>query len=709
MSAPVVSASNGRIAEWRHRLLWWVSGLLVFETLTGLAIYLLPFGVPTQVMVLVHTLVGLAFLIPYLWYQLRHWWIYRALRLSHVKLTGYFSLVATVVAVASGLVLTVQAVFGTRISYGWDLVHIVSTFAVIAAVVPHVVVLVVRAVRARRTQTGAELFAAQRRCAWGTGVVTAVLFLCVAAGVWLYRPVELQNEFPEDYSYLYGDDRPFAPSLARTSTGGAFDARSLGGSASCGSVGCHKQIYDEWATSAHRYAAMDPAFQAIQTVMGEQNGAESTRYCGGCHDPISLFSGTKNIFRDDLTNLVGYQEGVSCIACHAIKEVDVQGNANFVITQPRRYMFELHDGALAKWTSDFLIRAYPRYHVESLQHKLFKSPEFCAACHKQFIDEEINQVGWVQLQNQYDNWRKSRWNAPGDPTQTIECRECHMPLSDSRDPSRGDDLDYNRSARDGKHRSHRFLGANQFVPRLLDLPGADEHTQLTERWLRGEIAIPEIAQKWREGPAVPIELIVPDTVAPGERVVVRALMTNNKVGHDFPTGPLDIIQAWVEITVTDDAGAVIYASGRRDPRNFIEPGSFMFKAEPVDQYGNLIDRHNLWEMVGVRYRRALFPGFSDRAEFAFDYEGPAGSGTQRAVSGRRGQLVGDGVTTLTVTAKLLYRKVDQFLLNFMFGEDSGLTSPVTVIAEASETIVVRPAGALRSGDIVPKGASPDAP
>ena len=61
----------------------------------------------------------------------------------------------------------------------------------------------------------------------------------------------------------------------------------------------------------------------------------------------------------------------------------------------------------------------------------------------------------------------------------------------------------------------------------------------------------------------------------------------------------------------------MFASGRRDERHFIEPGTFMFKAEPVDQYGNLIDRHNLWEMVGVRYRRSLFPGFSDTAEYSF--------------------------------------------------------------------------------------------
>lgn len=93
-----------KVAEWRQRLLYCVAGLLVFETLTGLSIYLLPFSVPNQVMVLLHTSVGLVFIIPYAWYQLRHWRIYRALRLSHVQLTGYFTMTATIAVAVSGLV-----------------------------------------------------------------------------------------------------------------------------------------------------------------------------------------------------------------------------------------------------------------------------------------------------------------------------------------------------------------------------------------------------------------------------------------------------------------------------------------------------------------------------------------------------------------------------------------------------------------------------
>ena len=55
------------------------------------------------------------------------------------------------------------------------------------------------------------------------------------------------------------------------------------------------------------------------------------------------------------------------------------------------------------------------------------------------IDAEVNRVGWVQLQNQYDNWKASHWFVEGSAAKTVECRECHMPLVPSHDPARGDD------------------------------------------------------------------------------------------------------------------------------------------------------------------------------------------------------------------------------------------------------------------------------
>jgi len=682
-----------RRVGWSDHIAALVLGFILAGTVSGLAILWMPFSVANQWNVIVHTVVGLVLVPPTIWFVASHWRAYSEDPLSHVKLTGYFTVATILLLVVSGVALTVQAAFGTRISYAWDVVHIVATFGCLAAIAPHLIPLVVRSVRGRSDEA-ADLRSGQgayfrRATLWMVGS-----FVPLAILVGVYDEPDLDNRLPEDYSFLYGEDRPFAPSLARTVTNQAYDPRSMSGSQSCGTAGCHEQILEEWQVSAHRYSTLDPAFRAIQAVMGEQNGPESTRYCAGCHDPISLFAGTKNLFVDELTTQYGMDEGVSCITCHSIQETDVQGNANYVIEQPVRYVYELEPEGRGRLVRDFLIRAYPDQHKESFSKRLFKSPEYCAACHKQFVDEEVNQVGWVQLQNQFDNWKNSRWNEPGDPEKTIECRECHMPLTESRDPASGDELDYNRTADDGRHRSHRFLGANQAVPLWLELPGASEHVELTRKWLRGEIEIPEIAHKWLEGPVIPIEIEAPERVAAGEEITIRTHLTNNKAGHEFPTGPLDIIQAWVEITVTDQNGRVVYQSGHLDENRFIEPGSFIYKAEPVDRYGNLVDRHNLWKMVGVRFRRSLFPGFSDLAEFTFlcpasVLEPPEDAGSRLGDEAVRVRVAEGGtVERLDVTARLLYRKFDQFLLNFLAGGPSELTAPVTVMSEDRATIEV---------------------
>jgi cytochrome c554/c'-like protein len=682
-----------RAAEWGRRLAALALAWLLFETLSGLAVWLLPFSVPNQWTVVAHTGLGLLFLPVILYEQVRHLRLYWDRPLGAVKVMGYLGSAATLAAIVSGLVLTGQALFGRRIQYGWDTAHIVATCALVAFVLPHVGLILFRdrTVAAAAGVPEAALVRAHRRALAITSL--GFVFACALIGaLWAAWPGErLVDRFPDGYATPYGENRPFAPSLAKTTTGGAYDARTLSGSESCGTAGCHQEIAAEWRVSAHRWAAMDPGFQRIQEEMAKQNGPESTRYCGGCHDPISLFSGTKNIFVEKLTSLAGYNEGVSCLVCHSVRKTDLEGNANYVVGRPQRYLFEMREGRSARVARDFLIRAYPRQHVADLSKRVFKTPEYCAACHKQFIDQEVNNVGWVQLQNQYDNWRKSRWNHPGEPRRTIECRECHMPLVASDDPAAGDALDYNRTPDDHKHRSHRFVGANQVMPALLKIPGYEAQVERTEKWLRGEVEIPEIADKWAHGPAVGLEVVAPAQAAPGAEIALKAVVTSNKVGHDFPTGPLDIIQAWVEIVVTDAGGAVLFESGTVNERKFIKPGSFMFKAEPVDQYGNLIDRHNLWEMVGVRYRRSLFPGFSDTAEYLFRCPGDAGGAAEPPRDEKPYTFAAPAGTAgpLHVRARLLYRKIDQYLLNFMFGESAGLTAPITEMARAEAVIEVR--------------------
>jgi hypothetical protein len=222
------------------------------------------------------------------------------------------------------------------------------------------------------------------------------------------------------------------------------------------------------------------------------------------------------------------------------------------------------------------------------------------------------------------------------------------------------------------------------MPALLKLPGWQTQVALTEKWLQGRYDIPEIAHKWRTGPAVVLDLEAPERMRLGETVPLKVVVTSNKVGHDFPTGPLDIIQAWIEVDVVDEQGRTLFRSGSVDDRGFIHPGTFMFKAEPVDANGNLIDKHNLWEMVGVRYRRSLFPGFADTAEYSFTFPSQR-RGARNAAPGPAAIKAAPG--TLRVEARLRYRKVDQYLLNFLFGEGK-LTAPITDMTHQERTIFI---------------------
>src|SRR5262252_9022485 len=681
------AAEKPRRTGWSSVLSKVAAAILLFELLSGLAVTFGPFHPAIEWSVLLHTIVGVVTLAPLVWYSAAHWKDYRDQALSDVLLLGYVGLGVLAVCLLFGLFVMGQALVSVKISSWLRYTHLTSTLLALAAGGAHIVIAWWRLRRAG----GSEGVAA-----WlGTGLAATVAGIGVILGVTLaYSGTKYQNQFPPNYNYAFGQNRPFAPSLAHTSTNGAFDPRSLAGSESCGASGCHTEIYQEWKTSAHRYAAMDPIFQGIQNVMAKQNGPESTRYCGGCHDPISLFSGSKNIFVERLTGSLGYDEGISCLACHSIQKTDIQGNANYTMTQPREYLWQWSpDHSLGAVARNFLIRAWPAQH-NRLSKRMYKKPEYCAACHKQFIDQEVNRVGWVQLQNQYDNWAASHWNHKGDAHTTVECRECHMPLVPSNDPAAGDSMDYNRSPDDHKHRSHRFLAANSFVPAFLQLDGAGKQVKLTAAWLQGQIEIPEIRTKWAEGPIVRVRIEAPAMAFPGKTIPIRVVMTSNKVGHDYPTGPLDMIQSWVELRVEDARGHTVFISGQPDVRNFLPPGTFLFKAEPVDQYGNLIDRHNLWEMVGVRYRRSLFPGYSDTVEYSVMCPSGGPSLPSTAVKPDTNFAVPTGAAPgrLRIDAILHYRKIDQFLLNYVMGENSGLTAPVVDIASATADVCVTKAG-----------------
>src|SRR5690606_34235285 len=95
-------------------------------------------------------------------------------------------------------------------------------------------------------------------------------------------------------------------------------------------------------------------------------------------------------------------------------------------------------------------------------------------------------------------------------------------------------------------------------------------------------------------------------------------------------------------------------------------------------------------MVGVRYRRWLLPGCPDQATYTFGCPASIVDGPADGLASRQ-QVSFDApphaATELHVKATLMYRKINQYLLNYMFGEAAGLTSPITELS--SDTMVIR--------------------
>ena len=429
------------LAGWRSPLTAWVTALLTIEFLSGLWIYLAPFSVAAQVQVVLHTVAGLLLLVPYAIYQVHHLRTWSGQKLSVEIVLGYALMIVVVACIVSGVVVAWQGAFGVKLTDGWNLLHMVTGVATGALILAHVVSALAR----RRTaiRKTPQFSQAVRTFAMRSTGALAGAALSVLIFTWLSPSAPTEFDPPEDYALptfaqQFEEYRGsvFAPSYARTESGKFIEPELLANSTSCGTSRCHEEILAEWEPSAHRFSAMNPPFQQVQRNFAAEREPAETRYCAGCHDPISLFAGAKDVSVMDV-EAPGLQEGASCVVCHSISEVDQRGNADYVLTPPRKYLWEHREG-WRKLVSDFLIRTYPRQHLADYDRNILRSPEFCGSCHKQFIPEALNRFGVSPGQNQYDEWRQSHWHSD-DPNKDLSCQDCHMRLVyGSRDPGRGE-------------------------------------------------------------------------------------------------------------------------------------------------------------------------------------------------------------------------------------------------------------------------------
>ena len=748
--------------DYRSLLTWIATAIITYLLASGLLVTFGSFSAYVQYSLLVHSAVGIVCAIPLLTAAYLHWQRRRGEAGAGFARTAQLALVLLAMSLLTGLAVAAMAVFGIRVADSMSMAHLVSGLLLGFLLLYHLAPIVGRyrsaeasprrAPRKRfvaaglavivvlfgitgtlsRTTSEAEPFQAfsgdydwphgEDRAFWPSRAAIAdppwLMALLADAGqafgadagtalaVALEGPESggLRARVAEAVTTLQLDDSDRAllesmvnRAVAAQRESGALDPRSLGGSASCGSSGCHEAIYEEWRPSAHGFAAEDPLFLRVQALLIESRGAAESRACAGCHDPAALLGGTRYGAHSRGADVAIF-EGNSCISCHSTIATDTEGNGGYVIRPPARYLFERYDGSEAPALTKFLIRAVPDAHVAEYKRPLYKSSEFCAACHKQVpTDGEATAAGLAQEQNEYDSWKEGHWYHGEDDPRTIECRECHMPLVDGIEPASGDNIDSYRRPGDGKHRSHRMLASNMYVPEELDLRGHEAQIARTIAWLRGEIDIPEIADKWVTGPAVTLEIEAPEQIRAGDLVNIKLHLHNNKSGHDFPAGPLDVLESWIELTVTDNLGNTLMQLGSDRTVSPSIDAPVVYKADWYDRQGLPVERHNLWDVVGASYKRVIQSGGSDIVDVPFRCPGTARPLLSRSASeAGPGERQSDVVFSidneefdqLNIEARLLFRKANPEFLAKVYDFEPVAEAPVVEIVRATHQIAV---------------------
>lgn len=423
----------------------------------------------------------------------------------------------------------------------------------------------------------------------------------------------------ENYQWLYGE-HPFRPSQTETPNQQFIDQRAIVTTEKC--VNCHAEIVAQWRSSVHRQAASDKTYVTNVTLLASKKGIAATRYCEGCHAPVALLTGqlSEGGEHGGIVGTPGNVEGVNCQSCHGIKRlIHTKGVASyeFVINQP--YLFETAGAPFLQQLNRLAMFYGSDQHKQDMAPEVLGTSQYCASCHAQFMDKDVNNWGWVKMQDEFSAWLNSPFAGTNDPrfahANQQRCQDCHMPLVKARDPA---------ADPQGMVRDHRFVAANTM---LTTIAGDHAMADAIERFMQSNKVRISIEPPHRNDATVnsmPVReetrmaAIQPFYFYKGEQAELNIVVANVGVGHDFPGGTIDINQAWVAVQVVDAEGNTVFESGALDAEGYVDTEAYIYRSLPVDRHGDLVWRHDLFNMVGKTSVNVVKAGESDVINYKFD-------------------------------------------------------------------------------------------
>ena len=378
---------------------------------------------------------------------------------------------------------------------------------------------------------------------------------------------------------------------------------------------CHPSQYEQWRASGHAYSAISPMFNRFEQAMTELTQGTVGSFCVRCHMPVGTqLKVPRQSSLLDAPPVV--REGVTCVACHRVREHYWRSNGDRRI-EPGDIHAPIYGSSGGAGVAEAVRRADElklktapcqtgpgqKMHAEGRFFEPLTNSDICVSCHQVAVHPGI----WLEVVH-------AQYRAGPAAARGITCQQCHMGAV----PGKAEGYEWGHIAEIGgkpfgqprKRSNHMFWGpgysiahpgvfphnpkATQYTPRQwLDFDErAGWGTEAFERSVTADMHFPppwdttddrrdarriidanlqKLDQK-RSSAVMTMEAgldvkgpIFYDSPRAGKPLTVGYRVSNISDGHNLPTGSLGAQpQLWLNVVLIDPDGKRVWESGYLD-------------------------------------------------------------------------------------------------------------------------------------------------
>jgi len=374
---------------------------------------------------------------------------------------------------------------------------------------------------------------------------------------------------------------------------------------------CHPKQYKEWSVSQHAYAQLSPVYMAMQRAINGLTSTTNGDFCIRCHTQVGM-NLKESLNKSNLDRYSASREGITCIVCHRVPKAYGKVSGRFPV--PAGDLLQSVSGPTGDAELKRVLSKPETYRVVTKKEETGRKihtkvkrffqmtePGFCATCH------DVTLLNGFRLEEAFAEYKRSPAARNG-----VSCQDCHM------GKVQGANAGYEEgpaaviggvATKSRRLTSHFFAGPDYSIVHPGIFPhsvkaaefktlrewlqfdtkagwGTDEFEDsisddhpfpaawesIDDRYDAREIIDEQLQRlKWAESKRLEVlknafdlsDIRVVQAGRGGMGFEIDVL--NMTDGHGVPTGFDAERLMYLEVTVTDPTGKIVYQSGDRDP------------------------------------------------------------------------------------------------------------------------------------------------